>query len=134
MVQKPQFRNAKKEFKGFLFSRIGKFPDVNVQLSISLELVYVFLSIIDSLVVAVEKMDDMHDEFFMVSDEENVVKNVNIVENEMLGGDSVIVPKIGMIFKDEKKCLRCARDMIMMSFFLLGKEIRKRVKMEFFGT
>ncbi|CAI9760432.1 unnamed protein product [Fraxinus pennsylvanica] len=41
-----------------------------------------------------EIMEDMHDDTLVESNNENVTDNMNIVEDEMLGGDGAIVPEV----------------------------------------
>ncbi|XP_022876715.1 protein FAR1-RELATED SEQUENCE 5-like [Olea europaea var. sylvestris] len=45
----------------------------------------------------------MEDVVFMDSENENVCDNVNSVEDENVEGDGLIVPEVGMQFKDEKE-------------------------------
>ncbi|XP_022888418.1 protein FAR-RED IMPAIRED RESPONSE 1-like isoform X1 [Olea europaea var. sylvestris] len=50
-----------------------------------------------------EIIEDVHDELLVESNTENVTNDMNIVEDEMSGGDGAIVPKVGMMFMDEKE-------------------------------
>lgn len=56
-------------------------------------------------------MEDVHDNSLDDSENENVAQNMNITEEEGLGDEGSIVPKVDMHFKDENQCLSSTKDM-----------------------
>ncbi|XP_022852344.1 protein FAR1-RELATED SEQUENCE 5-like [Olea europaea var. sylvestris] len=48
-------------------------------------------------------MEDGNPDLLLQSDNENAMENLNMVDNENVGEDMVLVPKVGMTFSDEKE-------------------------------
>ncbi|XP_022849342.1 protein FAR1-RELATED SEQUENCE 5-like [Olea europaea var. sylvestris] len=58
------------------------------------------------LIQSVDSRNNMEggiDDFLLETEDEIVAENRNIVEDEMLGDDGIVVPKIGMIFSSENE-------------------------------
>ncbi|XP_022889332.1 protein FAR1-RELATED SEQUENCE 5-like [Olea europaea var. sylvestris] len=62
------------------------------------------------------------DDFLLETEDEIVAENRNIVEDEMLGDDGIVVPKIGMIFSSENEMFELYKEYA----YSVGFPVKKR--------
>lgn len=71
---------------------------------------------------SLQDQPNMEDVLFVDSENENVEENVNVVEDETIGGNELATPEVGMKFKDEKEVY----DFYARYAYAVGFPIRKR--------